>query len=226
MNNPFLSIQNPTPLGAGSYEMALPLITALELKPGMRVLEIGAGTGQVAATVAKHWGVTVITLELWETLSVIQEYASEQGVDNNVLAVRANAELMPFPDEAFDAVFSIGSFFMIEDREQALKEITRITRTNSFFGIAEPMCTLNPIPLGLENFDILQSYKKWIRTLDWNCNLLRNQGFLITESSYFSESYQWMLDNFRYYEGEKDFILHDEGRWLSLGLAVGKKVRR
>lgn len=110
MNNPFLSIQNPTPLGAGSYEMALPLITALELKPGMRVLEIGAGTGQVAATVAKHWGVTVITLELWEILSVIQEYASEQGVDNNVLAVRANAELMPFPDEAFDAVFSIGSF--------------------------------------------------------------------------------------------------------------------
>lgn len=36
--------------------------------------------------------------------------------------------------------FSIGSFFMIEDREQALKEITHVTRTNGFFGIAEPMC--------------------------------------------------------------------------------------
>lgn len=226
MNNPFLSIQNPTPLGAGSYEMALPLITALELKPGMRVLEIGAGTGQVAATLAKHWGVTVITLELWENLNVIQEYASEKGADNDVLAVKANAELMPFPDEAFDAVFSIGSFFMIEDREQALKEITRVTRTNGFFGIAEPMCTLSPVPPGLEKFDIFQSYQKWLRTLDWNRNLLRGQGFLITESFYFCEGYQWMLDNFRYYDGEKDFILHDEGRWLGLGLAVGKKVQR
>ncbi|MUT65931.1 class I SAM-dependent methyltransferase [Paenibacillus sp. NEAU-GSW1] len=226
MNNPFLSIQNPTPVGAGSYEMALPLITALELKPGMRILEIGAGTGQVAATLAKHWGVTVITLELWESLNFIQECASEQGVYNDVLAVKANAERMPFPDEAFDAVFSIGSFFMIEDREQALKEITRVTRANGYFGIAEPMCTLNPVPIGLGNFDIFKSYKKWLRTLDWNRNLLQSQGFLITESFYFSEGYQWMLDNFRYYDGEKDFILHDAGRWLGLGLAVGKKVRR
>ena len=206
--------------------MALPLITALELKPGMRVLEIGAGTGQVAATLAKNWGVTVITLELWENLNVIQEYASEQGADNDVLALKANAELMPFPDEAFDAVFSIGSFFMIEDREQALKEITRVTRTNGFFGIAEPMCTFNPVPPGLENFDIFHSYNKWLRTLDWNRNLIQGQGFLITDSYYFSEGYQWMLDNFRYYDGEKDFILHDEGRWLGLGLAVGKKMDR
>lgn len=156
-------------------------------------------------------------------MNVIQEYASEKGADNDVLAVKANAELMPFPDEAFDTVFSIGSFFMIEDREQALKEITRVTRTN---GIAEPMCTLSPVPSGLEKFDIFQSYQKWLRTLDWNRNLLRGQGFLITASFYFCEGYQWMLDNFRYYDGEKDFILHDEGRWLGLGLAVGKKVQR
>lgn len=47
MENPFLSFNNPKPLGAGSYEMALPLINTLKLKAGMRVLEIGAGTGQV-----------------------------------------------------------------------------------------------------------------------------------------------------------------------------------
>ncbi|MGO4183013.1 hypothetical protein AB4Z17_17635 [Paenibacillus sp. TAF43_2] len=29
LNNPFLSIKNPTSLGAGSYEMALPLILLL-----------------------------------------------------------------------------------------------------------------------------------------------------------------------------------------------------
>ncbi|MGO4183014.1 class I SAM-dependent methyltransferase [Paenibacillus sp. TAF43_2] len=192
----------------------------------MRVLEIGAGTGQVATTIAKNWGVTLITLKLWENLNVIQQYVSEQGADNDVLALKANAELMPFPDEAFDAVFSIGSFFMIKDREKALKEIIRVTRTNGFFGIAEPMCTLNPVPSGLENFDIFYYHNKWLRTLDWNRNLIQGQGFLITDSYYFSDGHQWMLDNFRYYDGEKDFILHDEGRWLGLGLAVGKKLCR
>ncbi|RXZ77640.1 class I SAM-dependent methyltransferase [Paenibacillaceae bacterium] len=81
------------------------------IEAGIRLLEVGAGTGQVATTLAKHWGVTVITLELWESLNVIQEYASAKNAENDVLAVKANAELMPFPDEAFDAVFSIGSFF-------------------------------------------------------------------------------------------------------------------
>ncbi|WP_422661310.1 hypothetical protein ACK8P5_12830 [Paenibacillus sp. EC2-1] len=61
--------------------------------------------------------------------------------------------------------------------------------------------------------------------MEWNRNLLRGQGFCITESYYFSEGYQWILDNFQYYDGEKDFILHDEGRWMGLGLTVGKKVR-
>lgn len=224
MNNPFLSIDHPQPLGAGSYEMALPLINALKLKAGMRVLEIGAGTGQVAAILARNWGVTVITIEPWESLEVIQEFAVQQGVSNDVLAMNVNAKDMPFPDESFDAVFGIGSFFMIDDREQAWKEIIRVTRKGGYIGIAEPMCTLNSIPLELEKYDIFTSYKKWLRSLEWYCDLYRNHRLSITEKYYFSEAKQWMIDNFRYYDGEKDFILEDNGRWLSLGLVVGQKT--
>lgn len=203
--------------------MALPLINALNLKPGMRVLEIGGGTGQVAAILAKNWGVSVITLEPWESLEVIQAFAAENGVENNVLAISANAKLMPFPDESFDAVYGIGSFFMIDDREQALKEIIRVTRKAGHIGIAEPMCTTNPIPPDLEKYGIFNSYKNWLRSLNWNCDLYRNQGLSVTEEYYFPEAYQWMIDNFRYYDGEKDFILEDNGHWLSLGLVVGQK---
>ena len=223
LKNPFLSFDNPKPLGAGSYEMALPLVTALELKAGMRVLEIGAGTGQVATILAKYWGVTVITLEPWESLKVIQNFATEHSVDNSVLAMRVDAKHMPFPDESFDAVFGIGSFFMIDDREQALKEIIRVTRNNGHIGIAEPMCTTNPIPPELDKYEIFSSYKKWLRSLKWNCDLFLSQGLSIRENFYFTEAYQWMIDNFRYYDGEKDFILEDNNRWLSLGLVVGQK---
>ncbi|KYD20186.1 hypothetical protein [Caldibacillus debilis] len=37
--NPFLEIENRKPLGPGSDEMALPLIQAVNIQPGMRVLE-------------------------------------------------------------------------------------------------------------------------------------------------------------------------------------------
>lgn len=68
------------------------------------------------------------------------------------------------------------------------------------------------------------SYKRWLRSLEWNCDLYRNHGLTITEKYYFPEAKQWMIDNFRYYDGEKDFILVDNGRWLSLGLVVGQKT--
>jgi len=50
--------------------MALPLVKALSLQPGMRVLEVGAGTGQIVVTFAKYWGVSVVTLEPLEDLNI------------------------------------------------------------------------------------------------------------------------------------------------------------
>lgn len=223
MNNPFLSINNPRPYGAGLYEMALPLINALNLKPGMRVLEVGAGSGQVAAILAKNWNVSVVTLEPWEDLKPIQDYAIEQEVKNQVLALNVNAKHMPFPDESFDAVFGIGSFFMIDEREQALKEMIRVTRNKGFIGIAEPMSRFTSMPSTLDEYDISSHYKMWLRTLTWNSNLFKSYDLTVTEALYFPEALRWMKDNFKYYDGEKDFILEDDGHWLSLGLLVGQK---
>src|SRR2546423_14083325 len=63
--NPFTSVDEPAILGPGTLDMALPLVDALCLHPGMRVLEVGGGTGQVATILAKAWDVTVVTLEPW-----------------------------------------------------------------------------------------------------------------------------------------------------------------
>src|SRR5919197_5542496 len=53
-------------VGPGTLEMALPLVEAVKIRPGMRVLEVGAGSGQVAAILAAHWDVSVAALEPWE----------------------------------------------------------------------------------------------------------------------------------------------------------------
>jgi len=57
--------------------MALPLIQAVNIQPGMRVLE-----GPEPAKLPLSWQNTgtVVSLELWEDLHAIHEYASEPGV--------------------------------------------------------------------------------------------------------------------------------------------------
>lgn len=222
--NPFLGIVNPRPLGPGSYEMAYSLVQATKIQPGMRVLEIGAGTGQVAATLAKHWNVSVVTLEPWEDLNIIQKYAEEVGVSNQVLALNAKAQKMPFADQCFDAVISIGSFEMIKDeRPQALQEMVRVAKKGARIGIAEPMCLQELLPSDLAELDYFRASQECFRTVEWNIHLFRQHGLSIKESHYFADGYKWWVENFRYYDGNKDEILQDGGRWLSLGLVVGEK---
>jgi diamine N-acetyltransferase len=228
--NPFLDCEDPRPLGPGSYEMALPLINSTKIIKGMRVLEVGAGTGQVAATLAKHWDVTVITLEPSGKLGQTRTHAARLGVLNQVLPLKVKAQSMPFSKDAFDAVISIGSFEMIgEDRPQALVEMIRVARPGARIGIAEPMCLVENVPYDVNEKlkETMKGFKECYRTLDWNSNLFQQHGLKITEKYYFSDAYQWWQvyrDQKRVSKEEQELITLDSGRWLSLGIVVGEKI--
>ncbi len=139
--NPFLSVAERAATGPGS------LVEAVDIRPGMRVLEVGGGSGQVATILATHWDVTVVALEPWGGAHSIQARADRSGVGQRVLAVKLKAqELGIFADGTFDAVISIGSFEMIGDeRPQALGQLVRVAKPGAWVGIAEPMCLPDPI---------------------------------------------------------------------------------
>lgn len=66
-------------------------------------------------------------------------YAEQQGVANQVLALRVKAQSLPFAAATFDAVFAIGSFEMIgEERPQALTEVIRVLRREFFLAVHSP----------------------------------------------------------------------------------------
>jgi|GEM_PF-4645184 len=209
--------------------MALPLVEATNIRPGMRVLEIGAGSGQIATTLAKHWNVTVVTLEPWSDGTAIQAYAAQQGVGSSVLALRLKAQSMPFADNTFDAVISIGSFEMIGDeRPVALKEVMRVAKVGARIGIAEPMCRPLEMPEDLAALDaeFKLGFKECFRTLDWNRQLFTDAGLTIVAEQYFPNARDlWMAYRALGFikPEEEELILRDEDRWISLGMMVGEK---
>lgn len=229
MKNPFLSIDQPSPWGPGSFEMALPLVESAQIQMGMLVLEVGGGSGQIAAVLAKFWDVHVITLEPWRDGTEIRDTANRQGVGNRVLPLRLQAQSLPFPTEAFDAVISVGSFEMIgEERPRALAEMVRVARKGAFVGIAEPMCQTETAPTDIAVLDATHGlqFQECFRTLEWNAELFRSKGLEVTEAYHFPQAQVWWMDyrhRAKISDGEKELILKDEGRWISLGLVVGRK---
>lgn len=229
MGNPFLQIENPNAWGPGSFEMAFSLTRAINIQPGMRILEVGGGSGQIAATLAKHWDVSVVTLEPWSDGSEIRDAASKEGVGNRVLPVRITAQNLPFAAETFDAVISIGSFEMIGDkRPQALSEMVRVAKVGAMIGVAEPMCRTDTAPGDLAVLDEEHGleFQKYLRTVEWCSNIFKLYDLTVTEAAYFSESRKWWMEyraTARISEREKELILRDNDRWIALGIVVGRK---
>ena len=225
--NPFLALAERVAHGPGSFEMALPLVNALGIQAGMRVLEVGAGSGQIATVLAKEWNVVVFTLEPWGYPNQIQEVAQAAGVWDRVVPLKLEVQSMPFADRSFDAVFSIGSFEMIgDDRQAALAQMIRVAKPGAGIGIAEPMCRSARIPEKVAEIDKVHNlrFQHFFRTVAWNCDLFTENGLEITHSSYFSEAMDWWREYIK--EGaEHQLVEEDGGQWISLGMVVGRKAQ-
>jgi SAM-dependent methyltransferase len=102
-------------------EEAVDLVArALGLRPGRRLLELGAGTGKFSRLAAAR-GATVIAIE--PAAAMIRRAAAVGGV----LAVRAVAEALPVRPHAADAACAASAFHWFDGR-RALGELHRALR--------------------------------------------------------------------------------------------------
>ena len=94
--------------------------------PGMRVLDVGAGTGNAALPAAAAGADVVATDITPELLAVGERHARERGLD--VRWQVADAQALPFADGEFDAVLScIGAMFA-PDHAATARELLRVCR--------------------------------------------------------------------------------------------------
>ena len=96
--------------GANSLWLTEWLTTALELKPGMRVLDLGCGRAASSIFLRREFGVQVWATDLWFSASENIQRIRDAGVEDGVFPLHADARSLPFAAEFFDAVICIDAF--------------------------------------------------------------------------------------------------------------------
>jgi SAM-dependent methyltransferase len=109
------------------------LVEASGIEPGMRVLDVAAGTGNAAIPAAQrgaHVTASDLTPELFDA-----GRARAQAAGVELEWVEADAESLPFEDGSFDVVMSaIGVMFAPHHREAA-DELVRVCRPGGTIGL-------------------------------------------------------------------------------------------
>ena len=107
------------------------LVAACGIGPGMRVLDVAAGTGNAAVPAARR-GASVVASDLTpELLEAGRAEHPEADIDWQV----ADAEALPWPDASYDVVMSTVGVMFAPHHQSAADELLRVTRPGGRLGI-------------------------------------------------------------------------------------------
>ena len=97
-------------------------------KKGMKVLDVGCGTGNFSIKLAKM-GCEVVGIDVSEEmLKVAEAKVREEGL--NIKFYKMDAHQMEFEDNTFDGVLSVTAFEFLKEPEKAIEEIFRVLKPN------------------------------------------------------------------------------------------------
>jgi arsenite methyltransferase len=179
----------------GGLDLTRRLGRSLDLRPGMRVLDIASGPGATAFLLASEFGVEVDGVDLGaQSVAAANKRAAGEGLDDRVRFHVGDAERLPFEDGAFDAVVCECAFCTFPDKPTAAAEMARVLRPGGRLGITD--VALDPARLDSE----LQTLAGWVacladaRPVEEYVSLLGAAGLEVTLRESHDEALAKMID--------------------------------
>ncbi len=124
------------------------LASDLDLRPGMRVLDLGSGLGATSVFLAREFGVDVVAADLWVDPSAAGAVFAKEGVADRVLPMRVDAHALPFGARSFDAIVSIDAWEYFGTGAHYPPYLAGFLRPGGQLGVATPALTTEVRELG------------------------------------------------------------------------------
>ncbi|MBE2218853.1 MAG: class I SAM-dependent methyltransferase [Ignavibacteria bacterium] len=157
------------------------LTEVMEFREGMRVLDLGCGTGVSAIFLAKEFGVEVWAIDQYIQPSENFRRIKEMNCEHSVFPLKLNAKELPFPPCFFDAIVAVDSYMYFGTDERFTPYISQFLKPGGIIGIVD-ICFNKEINYLFELPEFLRhNYQdKWyfVHSLEWWVKMWNKTGHL------------------------------------------------
>jgi len=123
--------------GANALWLTEWLAEKLDLRPDMRVLDLGCGRAASSIFLRREFDVQVWATDLWFSPSENLQRIRDADVEDGVFPIHVEARSLPFAAGFFDAIVSIDSFMYYGTDDMYLNNLARFVKPGGFIGIAQ-----------------------------------------------------------------------------------------
>jgi ubiquinone/menaquinone biosynthesis C-methylase UbiE len=119
-----------------SEAIANAMLTYIPLKPGMKSLEFGAGTGILSFMLEKQFSEIVLMDSSGEMVKVMQEKAEKAGLEH-LKPIFHDMEKEDYPGGTVDVIFTQMAMHHVGDIEKTVTRFYRLLNTGGWLAIAD-----------------------------------------------------------------------------------------
>jgi SAM-dependent methyltransferase len=215
--------------GANALWLTEWLTTAVDLTPGMRVLDLGCGRAAASIFLRREFDVQVWATDLWFSASENMQRIRDAGVEDGVFPLHADARSLPFAAEFFDAILCIDAFSYFGTDDLYLNYLAHFAKPRGLVGMAGAGLARElegPIPDHLQEF---RSQDFWcLHSAAWWRRHWERTGLLeITVADTMSDGWQvwldWHKSAFPDNTAEIRTLEADRGEYLAYVRVVGRR---
>jgi cyclopropane fatty-acyl-phospholipid synthase-like methyltransferase len=206
------------------------LATVMDLRPGMRVLDLGCGRAASSIFLRREFGVQVWATDLWFSASENLKRIRDAGVEDGVFPIYADARALPFADEFFDAIVCIDSFPYYGTDDLYLNYLARLVKPEGQIGVAGAGLMQEipgPVPEHLRDW---WTQDLWcLHSADWLRRHWERTGIMNVEvADAMPDGWQVWLDWYKVVAPDNHVEINaveaDRGRYIGYVRLVGRRV--
>ena len=139
------------PGGFKETEKAIDL-AMLDKTDGLKIADIGCGTGASAILLAKQLNAQVTAVDfLSEFIDVLKENSTKEGVEDKIHPLVCSMEDLPFSDEEYDVIWSEGAIYNM-GFEHGIKEWRRFLKPGGMLVVSEITWSSNSRPREIQAY--------------------------------------------------------------------------